>query len=371
MRIALTGGGSGGHIYPIVAVAREIKRIAEAERILDLELLYFGPESAPPALGAEDIVATRIAAGKIRRYFAWQNFTDGFRVVLGVIQALWKLFVVMPDVVLAKGGYGSFPTLLAARLYRLPVVVHESDAVPGRVSQWAGRWARRVAIAFPEAARHFPPDKTALLGTPVRARIVGGNREQAREVFGVYSHRPIMFVTGGSQGASILNQAIIQILPNLLEGCEVIHQTGEKNFEDVRLEVAPLITAEQERYYHPVAFLSEEQTRSAFALADLVVSRAGATSIYEIAANARPAILIPIKIAAQDHQRANAYAYAKRGAALVIEEDNLTPSVLQHEIEQLMADAERRRRMADAARAFARPDAAETIARELLTLGLH
>ena len=372
MRIVFTGGGTGGHLYPIAAVVRELKRIAEDERILDIQLYYLGPErEAPPMLAAEDVVSAYIPAGKIRRYASIENFIDIARTGWGLLVGLWRMFLIMPDVVFAKGGYGSFPTLAAARIYRLPVVAHESDAVPGRVSRWAGKWAVRVAIAFPGATAYFPQGRAALLGVPVRSRIVGGEREQARDVLGVYSERPVVFVTGGSQGAVLLNRTVIQILPNLLEHYEIIHQTGEKNIEDVRLETMPLTEGGGERYYHPLGSLTEEQTRSAFALADLVVSRAGATSVYEIAANARPAILVPIKISAQDHQRANAYAYAGQGAAVVIEEDNLTPSLLRHEIGRLIADPERRGRMADAARAFARPDAAKVIARELLTIGLH
>lgn len=372
MRIAFTGGGTGGHLYPIIAVAREIRKIAEEGRILGIELYYFGPEELPAELGrTEEIIFARIPAGKIRRYFSFQNFIDLFRVGAGILIALVKMFMVMPDVVLAKGGYGSFPTLIAARLYRIPVVVHESDAVPGRVNVWAGKWASRVAIAFPGAARHFAPERAALTGIPVRWAIVGGEREAAREVWGVYSGRPVLFFIGGSQGAFILNRTLISVLANLLQHYEIIHQTGEKNFEDVRLETASIIAGGAEPYYHPAGFLSEEQMRSALALADLLISRAGATAIYEIAAGGKPSILIPLQNAAQDHQRENAYQYAKSGAAVVIEEDNFTPSVLTHEIATLMADRERRAKMGEAARAFARPDAASVIAQELLTLGLH
>ncbi len=372
MRIAFTGGGTGGHLYPIIAVAREVKRIAEGERILDLELYYFGPDAIPADLvGAEDLIVTRITAGKIRRYFSLLNFIDAFKIVFGIVEALWKMLLVMPDIVFCKGGFGSFPVTLAARLYRIPVVVHESDSIPGIVNRWAGRWARRVAISFAGAAKYFPPARTALIGVPVRGRIIGGNRESAREVFGVFSSRPVMLALGGSQGSDILNRTLIEVLRPLVEEFEVIHSTGPKNIEDVRLETAPILEGGGAVYYHPFGFMSEDEMRGAFALADIVVSRAGATAIYEIAANAKPAILIPIKIAAQDHQKANAYEYARRQAAIVIEEDNLTPSVLFHEVRKLNADTGRRRRMAEAARSFARVDAAEIIAKELLTLGLH
>ncbi len=372
MRIAFTGGGTGGHLYPIIAVAREVKRIAEEERILDLELYYFGPDAIPAdSVQAEDLIVTRVTAGKIRRYFSVFSFIDAFKVAFGILEAFWKMLLVMPDVVFCKGGFGSFPVTLAARIYRIPVVVHESDSMPGLVNRWAGRWARRVAVSFAGAAKYFPPARTALIGVPVRNRIIGGNREPAREVFGVFSNRPVVLVLGGSQGAAVLNRALIEVLGPLVEEFEVIHSAGPKNIEDVRLETAPILEGGGGVYYHPFGFMNEDEMRGAFALADIVVSRAGATAIYEIAANAKPAILIPIKIAAQDHQKANAYEYVRRGAAIVIEEDNLTPSVLLHEVKKLNTDTGRRARMAEAARSFARPEAAGILARELLTLGLH
>ena len=371
MRIALTGGGSGGHIYPIIAVAREIRRIAEEERILDLELFYFGPETLPPDLAeAEGIIASRITAGKIRRYRSFQNVIDIFKVAFGLIEALWKMLIVMPDVVFCKGGFGSFPVTFAARIYRIPVMVHESDAVPGRVNRWAGKWARRIAISFAEAADFFPKERTALTGVPMRSRISGGSRTEAQETFGAFSGRPVVFAMGGSQGAAIINQTMVEILKDLLVEYEVIHQTGARNFDDLRLETTSIIEGGGEAYYHIVPFLDEDRMRSAYFLADIIVARAGG-NIFEIAAAGKPSILIPIKISAQDHQRANAYAYAGRGAAIVIEEDNLTPSVLLHEIRKLIADTERRTRMSKAARSFAKPDAARTIARELISLGLH
>ncbi|MEK9148377.1 MAG: glycosyltransferase, partial [Patescibacteria group bacterium] len=242
MRIAFTGGGTGGHFFPILAVAREIKRMAEEERILDLQLFYFGPQPFDPGLmQKEDILFVPIAAGKIRRYFSLWNITDIFKTALGILQAMANMFVVMPDVVFAKGGYGSFPTLLAARIYRVPVIIHESDARPGRVNRWAGKWAIRIAIAFEGAAEYFPQERTALTGTPIRKRILGGSQEEARESLGVFSDRPVIFIIGGSQGARVINETITQILPQLLEHYEIIHQVGDKNIEDLKLETASIL----------------------------------------------------------------------------------------------------------------------------------
>lgn len=372
MRIVFTGGGTGGHLYPIIAVAREVRKIAEEERILDLELFYLGPDAIPGELArAEELTTRRIPAGKLRAYRSIKNLLDLFVTALGAASALWNMFLIMPDVIFVKGGYGSFPALVAAWLYRIPIVVHESDAVPGRVNRWAGRRARRVAISFAAAAASFPSDRTALTGVPIRSRLLGASKEQAREVFGVFSERPVLFFTGASQGAVALNRAVIESLSELLTKYEVIHQVGALNYEDVKLETAPLLEEGRDVYYHAAGFFSEEQMRSAFALADLVVARASATTIFEIAATAKPSILVPLPQAAQDHQRQNAYAYSRSGAAIVIEQENLTPSLLRHEIETLIADPALRAKMASAAKSFAKPDAATVVARELLTVGLH
>lgn len=372
MRIAFTGGGSGGHITPIIAVSREIKRIAEEERILDVELFYFGPESEMPDLMRdEEIIFSHVFSGKIRRYFSLLNIIDAFKTVAGIIQALWKVFFAFPDVVFSKGGYGAFPVLFAARIYGIPVIIHESDSVPGRVNAWAGRWAAKIAISFGSAAKYFPENKTALVGVPIRKSLIGGNLELAREIFGIFSERPVILIIGGSQGAEVINQTVAQVLKGLLDTCEVIHQAGKNNYEDVRLETSAIIEESAEAYYHLLPFLDESKLRAAYFLSSLVVTRAGATTIFEIAAAGKPSVLIPIKNSAQDHQRKNAYEYASRGAGVVIETDNLTPSVLLNEIIKQLSDAERLKAMGEAALKFARPDAAQLLAREALKLGLH
>lgn len=372
MRIVFTGGGSGGHFFPIVAIVRELKRIAEEERILDLELFYFGPDRyQPEVMQAEEMLFSHVTSGKLRTYFSFWNAVDMFKIAIGILEALIKLFYVMPDIVFGKGGYGSFPTLLVARLYRIPVIIHDSDSVPGRVNQWAGGWVKRIAISFPSAAAYFPNGRTALTGNPVRKRILTGNVEQARESLGVFSDRPVILIIGGSQGARAINHVIVQILASLVSQFEVMHQTGALEFEDVQLETGAILKNGDEAYYHVFPFFDEERMRSAYVLADLVVSRAGAATIFEIAAIGKPSVLIPLGIAKQDHQRKNAVDYGSQGGAIVIEEENLTPSVLLNEVLKLMADPKRRTEMSQAAKSFARPDAAALIAREIMNIGIH
>lgn len=371
MRILFTGGGSGGHFFPIIAIAREIKEIAEERRMLDIELFYIGPETeGDSVLKKEEIVVSHILAGKIRRYHSLENIVDIVKTIIGVIQALWRVFKLTPDVVFSKGGYGSFPVLFASRLYRLPIIIHESDIIPGRVSRWAAKFAKRIAVSFEKTAAEFPEGKVAVTGNPIRKRLLGGNLGEAKEEFRVFSSKPVIVILGGSQGSQTLNNTILSILKELVYKYEVIHQTGMKNYEEVLNQAKVLLEGRIDNY-HCYPFLSEGQLRDAYLLASFVISRSGASSIFETAAWGKPAIMIPLKNSAQDHQRENAYEYSRAGAAIVIEETNLTPHLLLHEIDKILNDKERMKQMSESAQGFARINGTKIIAEEILKLGLH
>ncbi len=374
MRVLFTGGGTGGHFFPIIAVVRELRRIAEEERILDLEFYYAGPDDfGEEDLEKEDIFPIRIVSGKRRRYASWQNFFDLFKIGIGILQAFWKLFVVLPDVIFSKGGYGSIPILFVARIYQIPIIIHESDAVPGAVNAWAAKFAKRIAVSFAASAKYFPDHKIALTGNPIRKKLIGGNRKDAKDNLGIVSDTlPVIFFIGGSLGAQKINEAVIEKLPEYIARCEVLHQTGRNNFDDTTLQAhAILENIENKDRYHPIAFFDERTLHDTYAACDLVIARAGAGLIFEIASVGKPSILIPLKNSAQNHQRENAYAYAKNGAALVIEEDNLTPYLLFTEVTTLLQNKKMLGEMAQAAEKFSRLDAAEVIAREIIKLGLH
>ncbi|MBI3442212.1 MAG: UDP-N-acetylglucosamine--N-acetylmuramyl-(pentapeptide) pyrophosphoryl-undecaprenol N-acetylglucosamine transferase [Candidatus Sungbacteria bacterium] len=371
MRILFTGGGSGGHVFPIIATIRELKRIAEEERILDLELFYMGPQDfGQEQLAAEEVIIVPIMSGKMRRYASFQNVTDFFRTIGGVFQAIWNVFLITPDVVFSKGGYGAFPAVVAAAVLHIPLIIHESDAVPGRVNKFAGRFAKRIGIAFPGAAPFFSEKKVALVGIPIRKRILGGNRDIARENLAILSDLPVIGIIGGSQGAARLNDAALGILKELTERYEIIHQTGEKNFQDVMQEASVILEFGHKERYHAFGFLDEPGLRDFYVVSDLIISR-GSSSLFEIAAWGKPSILIPIRNSAQDHQRKNAYEYAAAGACIVIEEPNLSPHVLFAEIKKVLDNPELLQKMRAAAQKFSRIDAAELIAREILKMGLH
>lgn len=374
MRVLFTGGGTGGHFFPIIAVARELRRVAEEEQIIDLEFYYAGPDDfGEKDLEKEDIYPMRIISGKRRRYASWQNVFDALKIGIGILQAFWKLFIVLPDVIFSKGGYGSVPVLFAARIYRIPVIIHESDAVPGAVNAWSAKFAKRIAVSFAASAKYFPDRKIAFTGNPIRKKLIGGDKKNAKENLGIVSDTlPVVFFIGGSQGAQKINEALIEKLPEYVARYEILHQTGKNNFEDVTLQAHSVLeNIENKDRYHPIAFFSEQVLHDGYAACDLVVARSGAGMIFEIASIGKPSILIPLKNSAQNHQRENAYAYAKSGGALVIEEDNLTPYLLLTEVNALLQNKKALADMAQAAGKFARFDAAEVIAREIIKIGLH
>jgi len=230
------------------------------------------------------------------------------------------------------------------------------------------KFAERIAVAYPEAATYFEASKTAIFGNPVREDINQGNAEEARKFFNFTESKPVIFVLGGSQGSQVINEAIARILPQLLTRAQIIHQTGEKNYEDaVHLAGEFGVKAGREGYY-PMKFIEGDALKNSYALAELIISRAGANSIAEISANKKPSILIPLKGSANDHQSLNAYELAKVGGALVLEEGNLGEHLLLEKIEKILDNKELQKEMGEAAAAFYHPMAAEHLADGILEL---
>ncbi len=367
------GGGSGGHFYPIIAVARALKKLAQEEHIISLEL-FFAAENAFDAhvLAEENIKFISVPAGKIPRYVSLAYLTTPFKVALGVVVACIKLYQLLPDIIFSKGGYSAFPMLVAARILRIPVIVHETDSIPGLVNRWAGKWANVVALSFPGTLEFFKKNPHIILtGNPIRTQIVGGNIQEAIETFSLEENIPVILVLGGSQGAEIINEMMLGLIGDAVRTYQIIHQTGVKNFEDVSGRARVILEKNEHQHrYHPYGFLSEGDLRDASRIASCIVSRAGG-SIFEIAAWGKPSILVPLSSAAQDHQRENAYAYARSGASEIIEETNLKPHIMLAAIDKILGDPEKIKTMERRAGEFAKLDAAERIAHEIITLGVH
>lgn len=369
MRILFTGGGTGGHIFPIIAVAEQLKKIYQGET--QLEMFFLGPlDSSKGVLEKTGIRAKIILAAKIRRYFSVLNILDLFKIPIGLCQAFWYIFVLMPDVVFSKGGYGSAPVVLVAWLYRIPILVHESDAIPGLANRLAGKLSQRVAVSFASAERYFSSSKTALVGNPIRSDIIQTclstnleDKEKARNLLRVTGQKPILFILGGSQGSQKLNELTLSVLPRLLEKYEVIHQCGEENIKQIK----HFFNNSLHKNYHLFAFLDEELYGAALLLSDLIISRSGST-IFEIAACGKPSILVPLPGSASEHQRKNAFTYARAGAGVVLEQANLTPHLFLNEIAKILNNTQTVQQMSQNAGNFARPEAARKIAEELIEM---
>lgn len=376
MKIVFTGGGTGGHFYPLIAVVQRVNQIIDYEKILGAKLYYISDNPYDKEILFENgLLYEEIKTGKMRTHFSFGGFllnlVDIFKIFFGVINAVFKLFSIYPDVVFGKGGYASFPTILAARILRIPVIIHESDSVPGRVNKWAGRFAKKVAVSFVEAASYFPKDRVAWTGQPIRVEIEHpAPRAEAFKYFKLEENLPVVLVLGGSQGAELINNTILDALPRLVNNYQVIHQTGVLNFETVTERALVVLTNDQYKSrYLAMPFLNSLSLKMASGVASLAISRAG-SMLFEIAAWGVPAILIPITNTNSDHQKKNAFNYARAGACSIVEELNMTANILSSEIERIMGDKEEYETMAQKAKAFSKPGAAEKIARELVSVAL-
>lgn len=375
MRIVLTGGGTGGHFYPLIAVAEAIEGVSEERKLIEPELIYIGPEPFErTALIEHDIRYEPSPAGRVRRYASPLNVLDGFKTFAGIIRSTMLMYRLYPDVVFSTGGYAAFPTLYAARILSIPVVIYDADATPGRVSLWSARFAKWIGVAHPDAAVAFPEKyrhKIARIGHPIRREIQTPTREGGHEFLHLDPSVPTVFVLGGSQGAQAINEVVIDALPELVSRYNIIHQVGAANLEGMNsLAHVVLKDSPYGERYRVFGLLNTLALRMAAGISTLVLSRAGSGTIFELAAWGLPAILVPIPEDVSHDQTENAFSYARAGAGIVIEQHNLTPHLLTAEIDRLVQNDAQRASMSEAAKAFARPDAARKVALILLEEGL-
>ncbi|MBX2866876.1 UDP-N-acetylglucosamine--N-acetylmuramyl-(pentapeptide) pyrophosphoryl-undecaprenol N-acetylglucosamine transferase [Candidatus Kaiserbacteria bacterium] len=359
MRIVLTGGGSGGHFYPLIAIAESIR---ENTLSAQAELYYMGPNPYnKESLDALNIKFVSCPSGKMRRYFSFMNFVDIFKVLFGFFIALFKLFWIYPDAIMSKGGYTTVPVVLAAWFLRIPVVVHESDVHPGISNKIGGRIAQYVAISWADTAEDFKKEKVAQTGIPFR-KTLQTDVVDPKTQLGIDPNRPMILVLGGSSGAERVNTLVLESLDELLPNYTVIHQTGKGLYEGVvQTAEALLKDSPYKEYYIPAAFLDAKKMNLAYSAASLIVSRAGSGTIFEIAAHGKPSIIIPIPEKIAHDQRTNAYTYARQTDAVVMEEQNLADGLLAAEIARIMGEAALYESMSLKAKTFAPTDAAEKI----------
>lgn len=351
MRILFTGGGTGGHVFPIIAVKESFKE--------GHDFYYLGPDKFAKEQ-FKDIKARYILAGGFRRYFSFKLPLDILKIFIGIIQSLWYLFLYVPDVIFSKGGYGSFPVVLVGWIYRIPIVLHDSDSVPGLANRILSRFAKKVILSFSGAEKYFK--NSVVIGNPVRKDLLNGNEIQARRLFGITSNKPVVLILGGSQGARKINEIVFNTLPRLLQIAEIIHVSGKKEFKFVQKRT------NKPEGYHLYPFLNIEHLKHAYT-ADLIVNRAGAGSIFEIAALGKPSILIPIPKSALNHQRKNAYEFSAKGEkAIVLDQANLTPNMFLDAIDDLLKNKAKLQKMGLAAKSFYNIKTPELIRDEILKI---
>ncbi len=378
IRILFAGGGTGGHIYPIVAVSEDIWRFKTGK---NFDMRYFGaPGNYKSFLEDKGIKVSRIFSAKFRRYFDIQNFFDIFFFLpLSIIQAFWKVFWFMPDILFSKGGPGALPVVLACRFYRIPVIIHDSDSIMGLANRLSCFFAQRIAVSFNSAMEDLIKknpklqNKTALIGNPVRHSLFEAfsDNEAAKNLFSFDSEKPIILIIGGSQGAVKINNFMVENSFELVKKFQILHQTGIKNFQSAKEELDIILknaSPEEKKNYKLVPYF-EKDMAEAYSAADLVVSRASSGSIFEIAAFGKPSILIPLpEEVVGIHQSKNAYEYAKTGAAIMIEEPNLKQNLFMAQLGKIFSSPENLKSMSVAAKQFSKPNAGKMIAEEILRI---
>ena len=371
MKVVITGGGTGGHFYPLIAVVESLLELSADKGFREVKVFYFSNNPyKQKELDELGIEFRYVNAGKMRLYPSLENFLDLFKVFVGIFQALVKLFKIFPDVVFAKGGYASFPTVVAAYILRIPIIIHESDSVPGRANKLAGKLAYRIAVSYPEAIQYFPKEKTAFTGQPIRKEVEKPIKDAGYDYMGLDRSLPVISIFGGSQGAAFINEAVLSVLPELLKDFQVVHQTGESHLEYVK-ENAKLVLHDSEfpERYHPYPFFDALAYKMIGGVSQLVITRAG-SSLFEFAAWGVPTIAVPITISNGDHQRKNAYALAMSGAGQVIEESNMTPNILLNEIRRILQNSQIYESMVLSTQQFYKPGASKVIAEEIIKISL-
>jgi UDP-N-acetylglucosamine--N-acetylmuramyl-(pentapeptide) pyrophosphoryl-undecaprenol N-acetylglucosamine transferase len=362
--VVVAGGGTGGHTSPGLAVATLLRQRnvghawigshdgVEARRATEQSIPYFA-----------------IPTGKLRRYWAWRNVTDMvIKVPAGVVRAHAILRRLRPRVVLATGGFVALPVVLGAALARVPVVVHEQTAVPGLANRIAARLARRIALTFAESDRHFPTGRVVVTGNPLRPDLRAGSRADAVARFGLDPALPLIYVTGGAQGAHAINRAVGEIVGDLLPHMQVIHQSGDSPttgdlawLATRRAALPPALG----RRYTVLPWVGAELA-AIYATAALVISRAGAGTVNECCQLGLPALYIPLPGARGDEQTANARLVGRAGGCAILPQSTLTPGLLLERIRGLMAEPARLKEMGERARSIAIPDAADRLVALLL-----
>jgi len=323
-KIVLTGGGTAGHITPNIALLPKLKELGyevsyigsyegmEKQLLTDFQIPYYG-----------------IATGKFRRYFDLKNFTDPFRVLKGYSEARKYLRQINPDVVFSKGGFVAVPVVRAAASLKIPCIIHESDMTPGLANKLCIPVAKKICCNFPETLRNLPAQKAVLTGSPIREELLYGDKQAGYQLCGFTDQKPVLMIIGGSLGAAAVNQAVREALPKLLPHFQVVHLCGKDKIDNLLLNTEG---------YRQFEYLKNE-LKDVFAMADVVISRAGANAICELLALKKPNLLIPLPAgSSRGDQILNARSFEAQGYSIVIDEDYLSPDLLAEKVQELYAN---------------------------------
>ena len=363
--VVITGGGTGGHTSPGLAVAAALRERGVA-------CAWIGSRQGVEArrVPAAHIPYFAISTGKLRRGLDWRNVSDLLvNVPAGVVGALRVLGQLRPRVVFATGGFVAVPVVVAAALRRRPVVIHEQTAVPGLANRLTAHLARQIAVSFPVTGSAFPSARVVVTGNPLRPELRGGSREDATARFGLDPSLPLLYVTGGAQGAHAINRAVGAALPGLLESAQIIHQCGDSRTTGDQAwleEQRRALPSGRERRYTIVPYVGEELP-SIYATTALVVTRAGAGTVNECCHLGLPALYIPLPSARGGEQMMNARLVENVGGAVVLPQESLTPERLVDQVRTLLAEPRKLQHMGERARQLAVPDAAERLAALVLS----
>lgn len=319
-RIVLTGGGTAGHVTPNIALLPRLKE-------LDYDIHYIGSYDGIESrlIPDYDIPYYGISTGKLRRYFDPKNFSDPFRVLKGYSEARKILKKIKPDVVFSKGGFVAVPVVRAAASLKIPCIIHESDMTPGLANKLCIPVAQKVCCNFPETLQNLPADKAVLTGSPIREELARGNKIAGLDLCGFTANKPVVMVIGGSLGAANVNAAVRESLPELLKDFQVVHICGKEKVDNLLLNTSG---------YKQFEYVKAE-LKDIFAMADVVISRAGANAICELLALQKPNILIPLCNGSRGDQILNAQSFESQGFSIVLQEDDITTDLLVEKVREL------------------------------------
>lgn len=352
--VLFTGGGTGGSVAPLLAVAEFLHANHS-----DIAITFVGTTDGPERemIQSAAFSFTTIPSAKFRRYISWKNITDIVQFIRACVAAWRLLRRVQPSIIISAGGYVSVPVVWTGWLLRVPSLIHQQDIQPGLANRLMAPFAQRITVSFEHLLRVFPEKKTVLTGNPTRASIQRGSIESARQRFGLNPTLPTLLVLGGGTGALRLNELFIKVVFHFINHVNVIHVTGKGKG----------VSHFEHPYYHMSGFLTDGMA-DALTVADLVVSRAGLGTLTELATLGKATVLVPMT---HTHQVHNAEFYASAGAAIVLNEATLTPEILTRTIHDLLKDNERRTHLCRAIQHLSRPDATERLTQEILSLLPH